>query len=331
MHSKENDPLCQSLIECRYGQTVHLQQDVFHSWSDLQELVEPSTFLDTLPKEQAIQFLSDRRQTLCFPCRSHRLGPRHFRRCEIGQPNNDTPPDISLEVAGTPCQDYSPCGARLGSFGPRFLVFWAWILRVRFLQPRVILHENVIQFPAGLLTAYLSDLYIIIPLMVDPADSGMAALSRQRSYTILYHRSKVEVLATPQLLYMYLAQHLCWYNQVADPDDFFTASPDEVKEEILFQARRRRMPTFNKWDDPEEIRKTLLSQGEIGRLEGYEQFPDCNCNSIGIVSGRHDVTLLFKKILTNSKNVNSKRMMFKLSVCFSKILVDFKLNIITFY
>ena len=287
MHSKENDSLCQSLIECRYGQTVHLQQDIFHSWSDLQGLVDPGAFLATLPRKQAMQFLSSSRQTLSFPCKSH----RHFSRCEIGQPNednlpnNDNPPDISLETAGTPCQDYSPCGARQGAFGPRFLIFWAWILRVRFLQPRVILHENVLQFPAGLLTDYLSDLYIIIPLMVDPADSGMAALSRQRSYTILYHKTKVVVLATPNLLYMYLAQHLCWYNQVADPDDFFTASPDEVEEEILFQTRSRRgMPTFNEWGNPEEIRKVLLSQGEIGRLQGYEQFPDCNCNSIGIVS-----------------------------------------------
>jgi len=198
--------------------------------------------------------------------------------CDIGQTADDKPPDISLEVAGTPCQDYSPCGARLGACGPRFLVFWAWILRVRFLQPRVILHENVLQFPAGLLAAYLSDLYIIIPLMVDPADSGMAALCRQRSYTILYNKSKVEVLATPSLLYMYLAQHICSYNQVANPDDLFTASPEEVQEEILFQARRRGIPTFDKWDDPEEIRKTLLSGGEIGRLEGYEQFLDCTCN-----------------------------------------------------
>lgn len=48
----------------------------------------------------------------------------------------------------------------------------------------------------------------------------------------------------------------------------------------LFQARRRGVPIFDKWDDPEEIRKTLLSQGEIGRLQGYEQFLDCTWNSM---------------------------------------------------
>jgi len=276
MHSKENDPLCQALIKRRYGQTVHLQQDIFHSWSDLQGLVDPSTFLATLSKEQAMQLLAANPQTLCFPCRSH--GQGQTLCCEIGQPNDDKPPDISLEVAGTPCQDHSPCGARQGACGPRFLVFWAWILRVRFLQPRVILHENVPQFPAGLLAAYLSDLYSIIPLMVDPADTGMAALSRQRTYTILYNKTKVEVLATPSLLYMYLAQQICSYNQVSNPDDLFTASPEEVQTEILFQARRRGIPTFDKWDDPEEIRKTLLSAGELGRLEGYEQCLDCTCN-----------------------------------------------------
>ena len=102
MHSKENDSLCQSLIECRYGQAVHLQQDIFHSWSDLQGLVDPGAFLATLPREQAMQFLSSSRQTLSFPCKSH----RHFSRCEIGQPNednlpnNDNPPDISLHGDG---------------------------------------------------------------------------------------------------------------------------------------------------------------------------------------------------------------------------------------
>ena len=98
--------------------------------------------------------------------------------------------------------------------------------------------------------------------MVDPADTGMAALSRQRSYTILYNKNKVEVLATPSLLYIYLAQHICSYNQVANPDDLFTASSEEVQEEI--QVGR---PC-----------KTLLSGGEIGRLEGYELFLDCTCN-----------------------------------------------------
>ena len=97
MHSKENDPLCQALIERRYGQTVHLQQDIFHSWSDLQELVDPSTFLATLSKEQAMQLLATNPQTLCFPCRSHSQGQTLC--CEIGQPDDDKPPDISLEVA----------------------------------------------------------------------------------------------------------------------------------------------------------------------------------------------------------------------------------------
>ena len=63
----------------------------------------------------------------------------------------------------------------------------------------------------------------------------MAALSRQRSDLILYHKSKVEVLATPSLLYMYLAQHVCSYNQMANPDGLFTASTHEVHEEICFK------------------------------------------------------------------------------------------------
>jgi len=64
MHSKENDPPCQALIERRYGQTVHLQQDIFQSWSDCRDWWTQAPFW--LSKEQAMQFLATKPNTkLC--------------------------------------------------------------------------------------------------------------------------------------------------------------------------------------------------------------------------------------------------------------------------
>ena len=185
--------------------------------------------------------------------------------CSIGSS------DIDIDITGSPCQDYSPAGLRQGSTGPRFPIFYAWIQSVRHLQPRVLVHENVLQFPVSLLSELLSDLYVIEVLHVECGHTGMLALSRERQYSILYHRNKVRIIARPAEIYVWLAQQICAYNVLLEPDNLFVASQTEIEAEIMQQAARHGDPFFNNFSDSLAVRNALLTEGEQGRLTRYEE------------------------------------------------------------
>ena len=188
----------------------------------MQQLSDPGSYLGQLG-EQARSYLERRTCSSLVPCLIHGW------LCSVG------PGDVDIDITGSPCQDYSACGNR----GPRFGIFFAWILTVRFLQPRILIHENVWNFPVGLLSEILADMYELYVIWVDCFQSGMTALSRQRCYVILYHRRKVQVLNNPSDLYIWLGQQVCVYNVANFPDDFFVASDEAIHEEMCAQAAKR--------------------------------------------------------------------------------------------
>ena len=124
-----------------------MQSDVFHRWEDLQALDNPGQMLSSLPPQQ-VQVMLERPCSSTIPCLTHR------NLCRVGRG------DIDVDVTGTPCQDHSPCGNRLGCHGPRHSIFKGYCQTMRHLQPRIIIHENVCQFPASFLADALSDIYV---------------------------------------------------------------------------------------------------------------------------------------------------------------------------
>ena len=60
------------------------------------------------------------------------------------------------------------------------VIFFAWVLRIRHLKPKLVLHENVPQFLVSLLTTWLGDLYGIESLLVEPRQLGFDMSSRPR-------------------------------------------------------------------------------------------------------------------------------------------------------
>ena len=56
-----------------------------------------------------------------------------------------SPESTLLHIAGSPCQDFSSYGKRLGQLGPRMGDFQAWAAMVLTLAFAVVVHENVTQ------------------------------------------------------------------------------------------------------------------------------------------------------------------------------------------
>ena len=94
-------------------------------------------------------------------------------------------------ISGTPCQDWSTSGSRLGREGPTQAVWLAWVLVGRHWRPKVILHENVQGMPESMLWECFADLYLIFSFAVCTSSHGAMHVSRKRRYTIMYLRSKV--------------------------------------------------------------------------------------------------------------------------------------------
>ena len=79
---------------------------------------------------------------------------RHGCRCKLAS--------TDLHEAGSPCTDASSFGLKRFMDGPAAPAFWTWVLLVRELQFRIILHENVPQFGDEVLRNLLGDLYIVV-------------------------------------------------------------------------------------------------------------------------------------------------------------------------
>ena len=240
-----------------------MQSDIFHRWKECQTLDDPGQMLSSMAQQQ-VEAMLERPCSPKIPCLTHQ------RFCEVSDSH------IDVDVTGSPCQDHSPCGNRLGSHGPRYSVFKAYCKTMRYLQPRIIIHENVCQFPASFLSEELSDIYAFFPIYVDASHVGMSAISRQRSYVIGFHRMKTCMITSPAAMYDLFVMQINGWNNVDCPDQFFVATEEEIEQEIILQAFQRGDPMWQ-WSDnnPEarrdDVRRTVLGFGEQGRLTRYEE------------------------------------------------------------
>ena len=95
-----------------------------------------------------------------------------------------------LHVAGPPCVDYSSLGKQKREAGPTRIVFILWACGVRDHRPQVVVFENVVRFPVGLLRLLLDDLCCIEHVVLDAAETGGPA-HRRRLYCVMTLRRHV--------------------------------------------------------------------------------------------------------------------------------------------
>ena len=102
-----------------------------------------------------------------------------------------------FEIAGTICKDYSSRKKnKKGKNGPFAKFFLIWAKLQVTLQPKVILHENVVNFDVTTMQETLiwpNGPYVlkVVALAANPYDLGQEGLSRPRHITALYHSQKV--------------------------------------------------------------------------------------------------------------------------------------------
>lgn len=192
------------------------------------------------------------------------------------------PPPCDLDVTGTPCQDFAPNGNRLGTNGPQWPVFLAWVSVILAQQVRVVVHENVPQFLVEALQALVEHQYWVFTLLVDCESLGFRLISRKRRFTVLYHRTRTCVLRSPAWLYEHVVQvlalalsHTAW--QISD---CFLASAEEVVLEIAKPCFQKSVAVAAAMRDM----TLLLSVHEEQRLAVYLQHwaakfgtPACCC------------------------------------------------------
>lgn len=256
--------MCQQLLGHRLGGTgCVLIPDLFARFEDLQQFADPSAALGFLPVAQRVQRLECMRLADSIPA-----GTSAERRGIFGPQNAARGLTPDVDVTGTPCQDWSPIGARLGLFGPNWPVFRAWQLWCHSAEPKIVVHENVPQFPVHVLFLFYSHMYEIFVLEVDPAHTGCYALARRRSYCVMFHRGQTVVLRNPTDVFHWLSTRVQSMVSCLSPDDFFQASDEELQKAVQILASQRGIA----WEQALLDWTLLLTPGERVRLHGYLQF-----------------------------------------------------------
>ncbi len=188
------------------------------------------------------------------PLNSAMFCQRWQQMCEV--------PDTDLCTAGTPCQPWSASGDQFGLEDPRIVVWLYFVKFHRARRTKILIHENVLGFPLALAQVSLGDLYIIICLVVDPADTGFSCMARPRQYLIMLLRGAVEIHTDIPSMWQLVRQACA--NPSCTPDAAMIAPPEEVvDEELQYCVRRHVAPRLH---DSFELRDLsyLLLESELG-------------------------------------------------------------------
>lgn len=100
-----------------------------------------------------------------------------------------------IHVAGPPCTDWSPQGARKRRAGPTNLCTMGWVCQRCFLQEDIIVHEEVKEYPIEDLIFFLDKYYVMQSVLTNPLEIGNP-VARVRRITVFLHKKRVHSLVT---------------------------------------------------------------------------------------------------------------------------------------
>ena len=157
----------------------------------------------------------------CYRCRQY---------CDAG------PSDI--DTSGSPCQDWSAAGLRLGVDGKNIHLLLSWMRRHMLWQTAVVIHENVPNFDIGLLHHFMGHMYHIFAVTCGPEDVGFSFCRRRRLYVALVHKQKMRVVQNLEAIFWQVCTHLACQASV---EDLLLAGAGEVQAEVYALASDRQM------------------------------------------------------------------------------------------
>lgn len=100
---------------------------------------------------------------------------------------------LAMVIAGSACTDFSAFGNRQTSAGPTVIYLLILLRMILEWKPDILIHENVVSFPQGLLEEVLDSLYSIESHILHPQQGGFP-IDRRRRYCICRFRLKLASL-----------------------------------------------------------------------------------------------------------------------------------------
>jgi len=155
---------------------------------------------------------------------------RHGTRCPVrgGQ----------YDCSGPPCTDFSPSGLQLGRHGPTNHTFLAYCFFHLYWQTPLLTLENVREFDRPWLFETMGGTYKIYPLDVSTDDCGFGLIARDRSYFLLVHRSKADLVYDIYQVYDVVKEAI---RNETSPMDALMASSAEIWCEFTVACQQRRV------------------------------------------------------------------------------------------
>lgn len=143
------------------------------------------------------------------------------------------------------------------------LLIWCFWLRAMELPWAV--HENVVTFDTKILEDILKDMYQVIHLWVNPANTG-ELVNRRRIYSVLLHRRKTRVIADIPTTYAAVERKLKARKR-RDLQEYLVATADDLLDAENAARQRRGLPSL---DMPSGDWEYLLTKKQVAYLTAYQ-------------------------------------------------------------
>ncbi|CAE7242445.1 unnamed protein product [Symbiodinium sp. CCMP2592] len=186
---------------------------------------------------------------------------------------NCRPAAADLDISGPHCTD-SKLGRKAGKDGPTARFFLSYMQELRERRTKLAVIENVSSGDfATMLTDNLRDIYYIEEIRTDPRDVGYFAVSRPRSYFILFHREQGRFLRSPRSVYSEICSTLQQQKDLRIPHLFWERDEMELRRE-----RFASIPQSRSDDASGSAFSDQLPPFECKQLEGYKRMWKEHCS-----------------------------------------------------
>ncbi len=152
------------------------------------------------------------------------------------------------------------------------IVFLAWVQKVLAVRPRLIVHENVPEFPVELLHHHLGQTYGVRSLVFSSTDHGFELVNRRRRYSILWRLQDVQLCLEPDCVLSAILRSFRW-NVRTEPLQCAKATPTELAEEVAPRCSSLQIPVQSVVDLQTGASlgfRRLLCVSELAALSAYE-------------------------------------------------------------
>lgn len=152
-------------------------------------------------------------------------------------------PEAEVDVSGPPCTDFSPQGLRRGIQGPTMVAFLCWARLVcASTQLRLVVFENVPEFPQWLLEFAFASQFWLHRLHGSPEDCGFGLARRDRVYVLMVHKHRATLAHCPHELHQVMVTRMAHVQ--TRPCHALVAGPAEIHDEVLQLAMRRKVIAY---------------------------------------------------------------------------------------